>query len=62
MGKWGVISYISPLTYYTDLARYSVGKTNYFNPVIDLLALIGFSILFFIVAIEWHKKSLNKRF
>lgn len=62
MGKWKVISYISPLTYYTDLARYSVEGTNYFSPVVDLLALLGFSILFFFIAIRWHKKSLTKRF
>ena len=62
MGKWKVISYISPLTYYTDLARYSVEGTNYFSPVVDLLALLGFGVLFFIVAIRWHKKSLARRF
>ncbi len=62
MGSWRVISYISPLTYYTDLARYSVGGTCYFNPTIDLLALLGFSILFFTVAVRLHKKGLSKRF
>ena len=62
MGKWKFISYISPLTYYTDLARYSIGGTNNFSPIVDLLALLGFSILFFIIAIRWHKKSLTKRF
>ena len=62
MGKWKVISYISPLTYYTDLVRYSVEGTNYFSPVVDLLALLGFGVLFFIVAIRWHKKSLARRF
>jgi len=62
MGKWKFISYISPLTYYTDLARYSIGGTNNFSPIVDLLALFGFSILFFISAVIWHKKSLTKRF
>jgi ABC-2 type transport system permease protein len=62
MGSWKVISYISPLTYYTDLARYSVEGTCYFNPTIDLLALFGFSILFFTVAVRLHKKGLSKRF
>lgn len=62
MGSWKFISYISPLTYYTDLARYSIGGTNNFSPIIDLLALLGFSILFFIIAVGWHKKSLAKRF
>jgi len=62
MGNWKFISYISPLTYYTDLARHSISGTSNFSPIIDLLVLIGFSILFFTVAIVWHKKSLTRRF
>ncbi|MCK4433129.1 MAG: ABC transporter permease [Methanomicrobia archaeon] len=62
MGNLRIISYISPLTYYTDLARFSVDGTNYFAPAIDLLVLLCFSILFFVVAVKWHKKSIVKRF
>ena len=62
MGNWKFISYISPLTYYTDLARHSISGTSNFDPIIDLLVLVGFSILFFTVAIVWHKKSLTRRF
>jgi len=62
MGDFKIISYFSPLTYYTDLARYSVQGISYFTPVIDLLALLGFSVLFYITAIKWHEKSLAKRF
>ena len=62
MGDWKIISYISPLTYYTDLARYSVDGANYFTPAVDLLALLGFSVLFFVIAVKWHEKSLAKRF
>ena len=62
MGSWKIISYLSPLTYYTDLARYSVQGTNHFNPAVDLLALLGFGVLFFIIAVKWHIKSLDKRF
>jgi len=62
MGNWKFISYISPLTYYTDLARHSISGTSNFDPIIDLMVLIGFSILFFTVAIVWHKKSLTRRF
>lgn len=62
MGNWKFISYISPLTYYTDLARYSISGASNFSPAVDLLALLGFSILFFTIAIGWHKKSLTKRF
>jgi len=56
------ISFISPLTYYTDIARYSVEGISYFSPVLNLLVLSGFTALFFAVAIIWHKKSLAKRF
>ena len=62
MGDLKFISYISPLTYYTDLTRSSIQGTSYFTPTIDLLALFGFSILFFVVAVKWHEKSLTKRF
>lgn len=62
MGSWKFISYISPLTYYTDLARHSISGVSNFGPIVDLLVLIGFSILFFTIAIVWHKKSLTKRF
>ena len=61
MGSWRPISYISPLTYYTDLARYPVGG-NYFAPALDLLVLFGFGALFFVIAVRWHQKSMTKRF
>ena len=62
MGKFRVLSFFSPLTYYTDLARYSVQGASYFPPLIDLSILFVFSILLFLVAIKWHQKSLPKRF
>jgi ABC-2 type transport system permease protein len=62
MGNWKFISYVSPLTYYTDLARHSISGSSIFSPAVDLLVLLGFSILFFTIAILWHKKSLTKRF
>jgi len=62
MGSFKIVSYISPLTYYTDLARYSTQGINYFSPTIDLLILFSFSILFFTIAVKWHKKSFTKRF
>lgn len=62
MGDLKMISYISPLTYYVDLVRFSIQKTSFFTPVVDLAALLGFSIFFFIIATKWHKKSLVKRF
>jgi ABC-2 type transport system permease protein len=62
MGSFKILSYFSPLTYYTDLARYSIEGANYFSPSVNILALIGFTVIFFIGSILWHKKSLSKRF
>jgi ABC-2 type transport system permease protein len=62
MGSFKFISYISPLTYYTDLARHSVQGSSNFNPGISLLVILGFGISFFLLAIKFHKKSLAKRF
>lgn len=62
MGKLRILSYFSPLSYYTDLARHSIQGSGYFTPIIDLLALLGFGVLLFAVAIKWHQKSLAKRF
>jgi len=61
-GTSRLISFISPLTYYTDIARHSIEGSSYLSPILDLLVLSGFTTLFFIVAIIWHKKSLSKRF
>ncbi len=57
-----IISFVSPLTYYVDLARFSVQEANYFSPSVDLAALVGFTMLLCVTAISLHKKSLNKRF
>jgi len=57
-----IIAFISPLTYYVDIARSAMQGENYFNPAIALLILFGFTILFFVLAIKGHEKSLAKRF
>jgi ABC-2 type transport system permease protein len=62
MGPTKIISYVSPLTYYVDLVRYSVQKTSHFHPAVNLAALLGFSIFLCMTAIWLHKKSLSKRF
>jgi len=62
MGGFKILSYISPLTYFTDLARYSIEGTSYFMPVLDIIALLAFAVVFFMLSVTWHKKSLSKRF
>jgi ABC-2 type transport system permease protein len=59
---WGrAISSISPLTYFTDLARYSIQGTSYYPIAVDILALIAFTIGFLFVAIKIHEHTILKR-
>lgn len=62
MGSFKFLSFISPLTYYTDLVRYSVQGVNYFSPALNILVLLLFSLFLFTIAVKWHKKTLSKRF
>lgn len=59
---WGrAISSISPLTYFTDLARYSIQGTSYYPIAVDILALIAFTVAFLFVAIKIHEHTILKR-
>ncbi len=62
IGRLKFLSYLSPLTYFTDLARYSVEGASYFPPLNNVIVLFGFTILLFFLAVKWHQKSLDKRF
>jgi len=62
MGKFKILSFFSPLTYFTDLARNSIQGASYFTSFVDLTALLGFAILLFAVSIKLHEKTLSKRF
>lgn len=60
---WGrVLSFISPLTYFTDLVRYSMGGGHYLSVAVDLLALVGFTVLIAMSAVIYHRHSLPRRF
>jgi ABC-2 type transport system permease protein len=62
MGKFKILSFFSPLTYYTDLGRHSIQGIGQFPVFIDLLVLFAFTLLLFIIAVKWHKKNLDRRF
>ena len=62
MGKLKILSFFSPLTYYTDLARYSMQGVSLFSPFVNILILFVFTILLFLFSLIWHHKSLDKRF
>ena len=52
---------VSPLTYFTDLARYCVEGTSQYSVSTNLLILLAFTIAFLVVAIKLHERSLPKR-
>lgn len=61
---WGqAISYVSPLTYLTDLVRHSFGAKVTFlpSPAIDLIILVGFLLGFGVLAVVSHKRTLPSR-
>ncbi len=59
---WGkIISRISPVTYITDLMRFSFGREHFINIGFDIIMLCVFTGLFLFLAIFLHKKTLIKR-
>jgi ABC-2 type transport system permease protein len=55
------IGFISPLTYFTDIARYATGHSNYLPLYVDFLAIIAFTFVFWVVAVKLHNKTLPMR-
>lgn len=55
------ISFISPLTYFTDIARYATGHDSYLPLYLDFLAVIAFTFVFWVVAVKLHNKTLPLR-
>jgi ABC-2 type transport system permease protein len=55
------ISFISPLTYFTDIARYTTGHGSYLPLYVDFLAILAFTFVFWVVAVNLHNKTLPLR-
>lgn len=55
------ISLVSPLTYFTDIARYAFGQGSVLPLYVDFLALIAFTALFWFIAVRMHNRTLPKR-
>jgi ABC-2 type transport system permease protein len=59
---WGqAISYISPLTYFTDIARICIQGRGHLPLALDFIALIAFTILFLLVAMKMHQRTMPRR-
>jgi len=59
---WGRgVSYISPLTYFTDIARSCFQGEGYLPLAVDFSVLIAFTALFLVVAIKLHQRTMPRR-
>lgn len=60
--SWGkTLSSISPLTYFTDLARNSMQGRSFYPVELDLVVLLIFTIVFLVAAIKIHERTMPKR-
>lgn len=62
--EWGrAISHLSPLTYLTNLVRWTFGSNGSFwpSPLQNLIILAGLIVLFTALAVFLHKKTLPRR-
>ncbi|MGC8849158.1 MAG: ABC transporter permease [Candidatus Bathyarchaeia archaeon] len=62
MPEWGrLIASLSPLTYFTEIAAYSIEGVSFYPIELDILILLGFCIAFIVAAIKLHERSMAKR-
>ncbi|HOB58876.1 MAG TPA: ABC transporter permease [Methanoregulaceae archaeon] len=62
MPPWGMaLAVCSPLTYFTDLVRYSFTGTNYFPVPGDIAALGMFTVVFTAGTMFLHKRTMPRR-
>ena len=62
MPPWGlVLAVCSPLTYFTDLVRYSFTGVSYFPVLVDLGVLGVFTLIFTAGTMVMHKRTMPKR-
>jgi len=59
---WGIaIASISPLTYFTDMARQLFLNRGFYPLTLSFLAIIFFTITFTFAAVKIHERNLTKR-
>jgi len=59
---WGqAIAYVSPLTYFTDIARSSLQDRGQLPVAVDFGVLVAFSFLFLLVAVKLHQRTMPRR-
>jgi len=59
---WGqAIAYISPLTYFTDIARISMQGQGHLPIAVDMLVLLAFTLVFLLAAMRLHRRTMPRR-
>jgi len=62
MPPWGLaLAVFSPLTYFTDLVRYTFTDTHFFPVITDIAALTVFTVVFTIGTMYLHKRTMPQR-
>ena len=62
MPPWGLaLAVVSPLTYFTDFIRYAFTDKHYFSILIDIAALGVFTMVFTVVTMFLHKRTMPQR-
>ncbi len=60
--EWGrVLSYISPVTYTTDLMRYAFGQDYVLGPWVNVLAVAAFGAIFLMLSVKLHDRTARSR-
>ncbi|MGQ9718870.1 MAG: ABC transporter permease [Nitrososphaerales archaeon] len=61
--EWGkIVASFSPLTYFTDLARYAIEGISHYSVPVDLTILVAFTIIFLVGSVKLHERFLPQRF
>lgn len=61
--EWSkMVASVSPLTYFTDLARYAINGVNAYPVPADLAVLVIFTLIFLIGSVKLHEKFMPKYF
>jgi len=56
-----ILAVISPLTYFTDIVRFSYTGTGSFSIGFDLGMLLAFTIILIVTSVVLHKKTMSLR-
>jgi len=60
--QWGVaIASLSPLTYFTDIARFSISGNSYYPLYLDFTLLVASAVIFLMLSIKFHERALVRR-